>query len=472
MSCQKAATHRVLPSEYKPASPPTTIACAPIESGSKPWPIAMLWAFPLPPSTAVDSHMATPLLVASLASALDSFPVLCSSLHEDTRGAATLIFDNANPVALVEATHASPLSDCIPSTSDRYGPPQPPKSWSHPQLVDSALIPADVCTAVSSDWTGAGCSVQVTRFACGGVVLGLSAFHCLMDAQSAATFLGEWGRQCAALKSGQTPAAMANPPVFDRSFMTDGMEAALTQRPIKEHIFRILDGPAPPTAAAPPAGWVPPHVVGRVYYFPRTELEAMRRAAQGEASEISVHDALFSHMNAVIGAATGTVSEEAALVCQAMNGRKALGQPHFFGSCAFWLNYRSNHAAVQASLPATAAAVHHSHASPDRTDLLAHNGYMGSAPTTAHAQLQARITTRDYHVASWRNCGMYDVDFGSGRPALMGPASNAHARYVIFTDGPKGTEGEGGVDVWLALEDEHWKRMVEQGRLHKYATSV
>jgi len=430
----------------------------------------MLWAFHLPPSTAAVDHMPTTLLLSSLASTLNVFPVLCAGLLQDSTGAATLRLDNSNPVTLIEATHSVPLSSCIPTPTTRYSPPQPPALWTHPQLLDGSLIPRDVLTAVNADWTGVACSVQVTRWACGGVLLGLSAFHCLMDAQAAATFLGEWGRQCAALKSGLTGAAIppiAHPPSFDRTFMTDGMEEALSQRPFKNHIFRILPEPPAPQSLD---GWVPPHVVHRVYHFPRTELEAIRRAARGdETSDISAHDALFAHLMQVIGAATGTVGEEDVMVCQATNGRKVLGQPHFFGSCAFWQHHRSTNAAIQSSLTATAAAVHHTHASPDRTSLLAYNGHIASAPTMRHIQLAARITSYDYHVASWRNCGMYDVDFGWGRPALMGPAMNCYARYVIFGDGVVGSEGEGGVDVWLALEDEHWQRMVEGGQLHRYA---
>ena len=384
-----------------------------------------------------------------------------------------MLLDNSNPVQLIEAAHPSSLADCIPPAAVRYATPQPPVGWEHPQLLDCARIPAGLCTMVSGDWTGTACTVQVTRFACGGVVLGLSAFHCLMDAQAAATFMGEWGRQCAALKSGDAVIRpMLSPPSFDRSFMTGGMQQALADHPIHDHIFGISPTAPLPDASPSTATYVPPHVISRVYHFPRKELERIRQAAstegKSETSAISVHDALFAHLVQAIGAAAGTVGGEAVMVCQATNGRKVLDAPHFFGSCAFWLHHRSTNAAVQASLPATAAAIHHTHASRSGSSLLAYNAHMASAPTT-HIRLTARITTHDYHVASWRNSGMYDVDFGWGAADLMGPSQQRYARYVLFGDGAKGSAGEGGVDVWLALEDEHWKRMVEQGQLHRFA---
>ena len=209
MPTHTLATHHVLPSTFQPASPPTLFPCAPTESNTKPWPIAMMWAFHAPPSVAADSHMPTPILLTSLAATLDVLPVLCAALLQDSTGAATLRLDNSNPVVLTEASNTALLSDCIPPPAVRYARPQPPKQWTHPQLVDRSLLPAsDVFTAVSGDWTGASCSVQVTRWACGGVVLGLSAFHCLMDAQAAATFVGEWGQQCAALHAGLTAAIL------------------------------------------------------------------------------------------------------------------------------------------------------------------------------------------------------------------------------------------------------------------------
>ena len=154
MSCHKLVTHHVLPSKYKPSSSPTLIPCAAIESNTKPWPISMLWAFPIPSFVPAASHTPTPLLLASLAAALVVFPVLCAAIHQDTTGAATLCLDSSNPVAFIEATHASPLSSCIPSPANRYSPPQPPTVWTHPQLVDGLLIPSDLCPPVSSDWTG------------------------------------------------------------------------------------------------------------------------------------------------------------------------------------------------------------------------------------------------------------------------------------------------------------------------------
>ena len=122
--------------------------------------------------------------------------------------------------------------------------------------------------------------------------------------------------------------------------------------------------------------------------------------------------------------------------------------------------------------PATAAAIHHTHASADHTSLLAHSGYLDAAPSTAHVQVQGRITSHDFHAVSWRNIGMYDVDFGGGTPSLMAPGERGYTRYVMMGDGVKGSVAEGGIDVWLTLEDAHWQRMMQQGRLHSYAAAV
>lgn len=52
---------------------------------------------------------------------------------------------------------------------------------------------------------------------------------------------------------------------------------------------------------------------------------------------------------------------------------------------------------------------------------------------------------------------VYNFNFGFGAPVYAGPGlaskENAFCRkFMIFLDTPRGCEGEGGVDVWLALE--------------------
>ena len=467
MSCSKLASHPVLPATFQPSSPPALFPCAPLESITRPWPVQLLCAFHLPPGITAEQHMPAPLLLASLAATLDTFPILCASLQENGKREAAMRLDNSNAVVLVEAVHSSPLSSCIPTPNNRYDTANAAGGW------DCSLIPNDVRTPVNNDWTGTACAVQVTRWACGGVLLGLSAFHCLMDAQSAATFMREWGRQCAALKAGLTAAAVpSEQPVFDRAFMLDGMREAFSKQPSHDHIvYRICDTAQPPM---PPPGWTPPHVVSRVYHFPRAELDAIRRSATAPNSEVSlsVYDALYAHLIAVLGAAAGALGEDEVLVSQLLNGRKLLGEPHFFGSVGFWLQHRTTPAAIQSDLPATAAAIHHSHSSQDRTTLLAYNGFMASAPSMAHIQLGLRVFTHDFHVSSWRNQGMYDVDFGSGTADMAGPGPQPVPRLMFFAEGARGSVGEGGIDVWLSLEDEQWERMMQQGQLHKYAAAA
>ena len=268
-----------------------------------------------------------------------------------------------------------------------------------------------------------------------------------MDAEAVGAFMREWGRRTAALHAGTAEAAIPpcpHPPSFDRSFMTRGMEDALRQTPALDHIFRIRPegekGAEPTTgeegqqAAAPPAG--SPHVIGRVYHFPRAELEALRQAAGGK---VSLHDALFAHLAQVIGRATGTVGEEAVMVCQAVNGRRVFSAKDFFGSCAFWLHHRTTNAAVQASLPVLAAAVHAAHATPDRRALLAYGGYMAAAGGYERLELEARITSHDYprgELAAQRN---------GGRGLRVGDAVAGGAgawRLRALCDLPGWSEGE------------------------------
>lgn len=270
-------------------------------------------------------------------------------------------------------------------------------------------------------------------------------------------------------------------PHFDRSFLIDGIEEAFKSNPLSSCVYskatEAPKGVAPPTSPSDQ----PPALVNHIYHFPRSELEAIRSAATPSSSSpsepipiISVYDSLYAHMMQVICKASNTVSEDAVMVCQAYNGRRVMGQPHFFGSTAFWLCYPTTFTSVISSLPTTALNVHNSHSSQTKSSLLAFNGYLASFSKYSEIQLSVNVIDYDLHISSWRNCGMYNFNFGFGAPVYAGPGlaskENAFCRkFMIFLDTPRGCEGEGGVDVWLALEEKHWQEMMVQGNLHCFA---
>eukprot|EP00026_Physarum_polycephalum_P009022 Phypoly_transcript_09131.p1 GENE.Phypoly_transcript_09131~~Phypoly_transcript_09131.p1 ORF type:complete len:478 (+),score=86.85 Phypoly_transcript_09131:160-1434(+) len=422
----------------------------------KPFPASMIWSFPSPPPT--------PLLLRALASVLNNYPILCASLCEDARENVTLRIDNANPVAFFESSLALRLAEIIPDPSLRYS--------SSTQPFDTSLIPTDLTIPVPAEWKGPSVYIQWTKLACGGCFLGLSGFHCILDAQTVSIFVSEWARRARAIQEGHAEDSPAmrilQAPVFDPSFFKEGMEDALRSNPVSCHVFTNKNLQPPPANPSPP-----PKIISRVYHFPRTELEAIRHAAtpSGAPSDttISVFDALYAHMMQVICKATGTISNEAALICMAYNGRRVFSQPHFFGSAAFWLAEPTTFSTILSSLPEAALAVHHVHASQTHDSLLAFNACLASFPKYSDITLAARITTHDLHTASWRNTRMYDVDFGTGTPTFAGPSIYFLTRYMLFLDAPRGSAGEGGVDVCLALEEEHWKQMMDQGLLHGFA---
>ena len=336
-------------------------------------------------------------------------------------------------------------------------------------MVDLSRLPDDLCSMVSGNFKGTSCTLQVTRMGCGGVIIGLSAFHCLVDGPSIGAFMGDWGRRTRAITDGLSPTPPLFSPSFDRSFMVNGMQDAYARCGAVSNIFAIAAAPPPPPASSSPP---PAHVVGRVYHFPRAELEAMRKAASSEGASVTAYDALFAHMTQVICEATGTASDDSAMLCVPVNGRRLFSQPHFFGSAAFWMHRRSTYSDVLASLPRTASLIHRAHAETSAEGFLAYNGFLDSAPSFAHVVLTARITTHDLHAVSWRHSGMYDVDFGWGATTFTGPAQTGYGRYQIFHDAPKGSAGEGGIDVFLALEDAHWDALVKQDNLHRFAQTV
>lgn len=354
----------------------------------------------------------------SISSVLNDYPILCASLHEDSCGNLSMHVDNQNPVSFIEATCPTRLEDCISLPSQRYSPsfssPSSPSSSPLNLSYDCSLIPSDLLYPAPMNWSGAALYLQWTRLACGGCFFRLSGFHTI-DFQSASTFVSEWGRRACALKASEhedSPSMkVLHTPHFDRSFLIDGIEEAFKSNPLSSCVYskatEAPKGVAPPTSPSDQ----PPALVNHIYHFPRSELEAIRSAATPSSSSpsepipiISVYDSLYAHMMQVICKASNTVSEDAVMVCQAYNGRRVMGQPHFFGSTAFWLCYPTTFTSVISSLPTTALNVHNSHSSQTKSSLLAFNGYLASFSKYSEIQLSVNVIDYDLHISSWRNC--------------------------------------------------------------------
>ncbi|KAG6539167.1 tryptamine hydroxycinnamoyltransferase 1-like [Zingiber officinale] len=148
--------------------------------------IAVVYAFS-PPTPS------NPALLNALSQTLCLFPTLTGELCHDSRGLPCFLVGGQGGGALVvEATVASTLSDHLPLE------PSPELLKLHPPTAEPAHL----------------LQVQLNRFRCGGLAVGLSCHHKVADGASMGAFLAAWGRAARGIPASAPPATL-----FDRSWI-------------------------------------------------------------------------------------------------------------------------------------------------------------------------------------------------------------------------------------------------------------
>ncbi|XP_068641090.1 tryptamine hydroxycinnamoyltransferase 1-like [Aristolochia californica] len=124
-------------------------------------------------------------LIDGLTRTLVHFPTLAGHLGEDEDGRPSVILGDHTEggVLVVEAMAASNLEDHLPLTPSRN------LKNLYPPLEDAVHL----------------LQVQINRFACGGLILGITAHHRIADGQSMSYFFTTWGKSVRGLQLDQLP---------------------------------------------------------------------------------------------------------------------------------------------------------------------------------------------------------------------------------------------------------------------------
>ncbi|XP_039115253.1 agmatine coumaroyltransferase-2-like [Dioscorea cayenensis subsp. rotundata] len=146
--------------------------------------VAVLYAFTPPTSTNAD-------IISALSKTLVHFPTLTANLSTDSHGRPCFTVGGSDGGALVvEATVSSKLKDHLPLT------PSPDFRFLHPEVKDAKHL----------------LQVQLNRFQCGGLVIGVTAHHRVADGQSMSTFTVAWGKMVRGVPIDPLP-------VYDQSWL-------------------------------------------------------------------------------------------------------------------------------------------------------------------------------------------------------------------------------------------------------------
>jgi len=366
-------------------------------------------------------------------------------------------------------------------------------------------------------------TVQHTRFACGGVALGVRLLHTLCDADGFFQFARDLAELCRKLKAAggaPQPALQLQHPPVTRSFMDD---LAMTDEERHETLkFKptvyALNPEAPIAAFAPsadaaavPAAAVgtdsaaavpvaaaspPPPVVGRVLRFSAQELAALKaEASEGAQGPVTTFDALSAHLWQSVYRARRRLAESAGLSAAeaaASVSNEFLTSVNYRGPSRLDLPERYFPNVIfapffalppgqlaDAPLATVAAAVHAGVRKLGREEALQSLRWVAAQPDKSRVRLGFQYEKGGFLVSQWTrfdmHAGMGLGDDGADQPVLVStpftPISLVDGLVYYLPTGAA-TPGSGGVeqgqDVNLALSEPAWHVLDKDERFRRH----
>jgi hypothetical protein len=415
----------------------------------------MIWIYSNDLKINKNEFMSSNDLQSRLSNTLNHFPILSGRMSEDINENGQIHLTNDGVLFTESKCLNKNLDYFINRTNEN-------KEFDYENINSSDLI-----VYVSNDWTGPMLSIQITRLICGSLILSISAFHCLMDAQSISHFMNCW-----ASVNGET---LQNNPMTDKTFILLSPEEQQNYfiiRPSDCVYNRNLNS----SLGSPFVRTQEERIICKVYYFSMEELIKIKEEAMKDLSKeidyISTYDALYAHLIIVIAEATQTsfTDNNKIKILQPFNGRSCFSPPalDYFGAFTFWL-YSQIPTDREVNLSSLSQLIHQMYSKQNQSSLKFYNAYLLSDDGNIKKnQLDADISNKDFHCTSWRKFHMLEANFDgsdNGYPIFIGPSKYRGLRYSIMMDANRKDQS---INVIFGLKEQDYKRMTEQNFLHKY----
>ncbi|CAN6457538.1 unnamed protein product [Victoria cruziana] len=385
-----------------------------------------------------DMHIATLLIYdaptasntkikLALAKALTYYPVLAGKLSGEPRPAVVL--DDSAGALVTEMSVEGKLDDFLPLK------PSPDLSVLHPSSQESNPL----------------LMIQLTRFACGGLVLGLSANHFVADGQSMSSFHVSWSQLV-------MDREVEPIPTHDRSLLRP------RDPPVPEHPHQDMEFSVSPPGDDRPAELYEAAIENVQVHFSHDFIIKLKERAE---TKHSTFECLLSHLWKKVTVARGLGDDVITHTRVSVNGRPRLRVPgEYFGNL------------VLTAFPAAKVK-----------DLVQEDvgygaklikgavGQVGSdyfqsfvdfgelyKDKELHSPIGAAGGTLspDLEVDSWLGFQFHQVDMGGGPPRLFMPSWIPIEGLAIIVPTPSPDKGaappdrwRSGVDIIVTLLPEH-----------------
>jgi len=379
-------------------------------------PAIFAWNAPAPDNT---------VIVDGLLAAVARYPQLAGRFGIDDRGRKCFHLNDAG-VLVVEAQADADLADALVHDVAAHINELYPKA--DKGRADEPLFQA-----------------QLTRYRCGGLVIGTACQHLVADGQSMSFFYTAWAT------AARTASATLPSPFTDRETI-----AVPRSPPAPKFDHRNIEfrGPSHSSYAVLPMD----RIKNLACHFPEEFVAGLKARVGGRCSTFQC---LLAHAWKKVTEARDLAPEEFTQIRVAVNCRGRADPPvpvEYFGNMVLWAFPRMRAREVlSSSYAAVVGAIRDAVARVDAEYIQSFVDFGEAAERDGEelASTAAGLGTAfcpDLEVDSWLGFRFHDLDFGQGPPcAFLPPDLPVEGLMIIVPS----CAAKGGVDLFMALDAEH-----------------
>uniref|UniRef100_A0A0D9V9Q7 Omega-hydroxypalmitate O-feruloyl transferase n=1 Tax=Leersia perrieri TaxID=77586 RepID=A0A0D9V9Q7_9ORYZ len=304
---------------------------------------------------------------------------------------------------------------------------------------------------VGGDVTGTDSGVlgelvyTVTKFKCGGFVLGLAMNHCMFDGVAAMQFVSSWAE---ITRSPSPSPPLSLPPSLDRSVLRP-RHPPLIQFP--HHEFAQIDDDSSPffSGAGDP-------ILHRSFHFTPNSISRIKSLVSGdELGEFgdrrpTTFEALAGFVWSARTAAVGIPAASTTKLLFAVDGRPRFTSPPlpegYSGNAIVLTSAACAADELTSSLSRAAAMVRAAAEKVDDAYMRSAVDYIEAAAAATGGRPRRPSLASTLLITAWSRLPFAAADFGWGPPSAYGPAALPEREVALFL-----SAGGGGVRVLLGL---------------------
>ncbi|KAL2457278.1 Omega-hydroxypalmitate O-feruloyl transferase [Forsythia ovata] len=273
---------------------------------------------------------------------------------------------------------------------------------------------------------------QVTKFKCGGFVLGMCMNHCMLDGISAMEFMNSWGETARNLP-------IKIPPFLDRTILKARNPPQIE---FPHHEFNEIQD------ISNTYQLYKQEIIYKSFHFDPEKLETLRKKAleDGNIQKCTRFEALSAFVWKSRSQALNLNPDQQTKLLFAVDGRSRFDPPlpeGFFGN-GIVLTYSICSARDLVENPLSFAVKLVSDAVKMVTDRYMRSAIDYFEVTRARPSLSGTLL-----ITTWSKLSFHTIDFGWGEPVVSGPLGLPDKEVILFAS--HGKERNGGINVIVGL---------------------